>query len=222
MTAYGELTTAVEAVRNGAFDYLTKPFDAKVARRVLERALPAVGTAVRRGVANRRGRCLDHGGPLGPDAGSLQADRAGGGLGGVRPRAGREWDGQGTGRPGDPSLQPPSRAALRRRQCRLAQPDARRKRTVRPCPRRVSPAPINPARASWNKPTAARSSLTKWPIFRCRFRSSCFGRWSTARFCRSGPRSRSRSICGSFRRRTRTFAAAWPTGNSGTICIFGW
>jgi two-component system, NtrC family, nitrogen regulation response regulator GlnG len=39
MTAYGELTTAVEAVRNGAFDYLTKPFDVKVARHVLERAL---------------------------------------------------------------------------------------------------------------------------------------------------------------------------------------
>lgn len=39
MTAYGDLGTAVEAVRNGAFDYLTKPFDVKVADRVLDRAL---------------------------------------------------------------------------------------------------------------------------------------------------------------------------------------
>jgi two-component system nitrogen regulation response regulator GlnG len=39
MTAYGELSTAVEAVRNGAFDYLTKPFDLKVAQRVIERAM---------------------------------------------------------------------------------------------------------------------------------------------------------------------------------------
>jgi two-component system nitrogen regulation response regulator GlnG len=39
MTAYGELSTAVQAVRNGAFDYLTKPFDLDVAQRAIERAL---------------------------------------------------------------------------------------------------------------------------------------------------------------------------------------
>jgi two-component system, NtrC family, nitrogen regulation response regulator GlnG len=39
MTAYGELATAVAAVRNGAFDYLTKPFDLAVAQRAIERAV---------------------------------------------------------------------------------------------------------------------------------------------------------------------------------------
>jgi two-component system nitrogen regulation response regulator GlnG len=39
MTAYGELATAVAAVRNGAFDYLTKPFDLAVAQRAIESAL---------------------------------------------------------------------------------------------------------------------------------------------------------------------------------------
>jgi len=39
ITAYGELPTAVKAVRNGAFDYLTKPFDLAVAQRAIERAL---------------------------------------------------------------------------------------------------------------------------------------------------------------------------------------
>jgi two-component system, NtrC family, nitrogen regulation response regulator GlnG len=39
MTAYGELSTAVAAVRNGAFDYLTKPFDLAVAQRAIESAL---------------------------------------------------------------------------------------------------------------------------------------------------------------------------------------
>ena len=39
VTAYGELATAVEAVRNGAFDYLTKPFDLKVVQRAIARAL---------------------------------------------------------------------------------------------------------------------------------------------------------------------------------------
>ncbi len=39
VTAYGELGTAVTAVRNGAFDYLAKPFELKTAQRVIERAL---------------------------------------------------------------------------------------------------------------------------------------------------------------------------------------
>ena len=47
MTAYGELATAVAAVRNGAFDYLTKPFDLKVVQRAIERALRAAAPAAR-------------------------------------------------------------------------------------------------------------------------------------------------------------------------------
>ena len=39
ITAYGELDTAVAAVRNGALDYLTKPFDLAVVQRAIERAL---------------------------------------------------------------------------------------------------------------------------------------------------------------------------------------
>jgi DNA-binding NtrC family response regulator len=39
MTAFGDLATAVEAVRNGAFDYLVKPFELSVACRAIERAL---------------------------------------------------------------------------------------------------------------------------------------------------------------------------------------
>ena len=39
MTAYGDLQTAVAAVRNGAFEYLVKPFDLAKVQRALERAL---------------------------------------------------------------------------------------------------------------------------------------------------------------------------------------
>lgn len=39
MTAHGELETAVAAIRNGAFEYLTKPFDLTLAEKVLDRAL---------------------------------------------------------------------------------------------------------------------------------------------------------------------------------------
>ncbi len=41
ITAFGELTTAVRAVRFGAFDYLTKPFELKAAERAIARALEA-------------------------------------------------------------------------------------------------------------------------------------------------------------------------------------
>ncbi len=41
ITAYGDLATAVEAVRNGAFEYLVKPFDLSVAQRAIERAVEA-------------------------------------------------------------------------------------------------------------------------------------------------------------------------------------
>ena len=39
ITAFGNLETAVAAVRNGAFDYLTKPFDLEQAAAVMRRAL---------------------------------------------------------------------------------------------------------------------------------------------------------------------------------------
>lgn len=45
ITAYGELQTAVEAVRRGAFDYLVKPFDLQVAERAIGRALESSRTS---------------------------------------------------------------------------------------------------------------------------------------------------------------------------------
>ena len=42
VTAYGALSTAVTAVRNGAFDYLAKPFDLEAAQRAIQRALESV------------------------------------------------------------------------------------------------------------------------------------------------------------------------------------
>lgn len=44
ITAYGDLETAVEAVRRGAFEYLVKPFDLQIAERTIARALAAAQT----------------------------------------------------------------------------------------------------------------------------------------------------------------------------------
>ena len=54
MTAYGELSTAVTAVRNGAFDYLAKPFDLAVAQRAIESALKHNARPAERPSACRR------------------------------------------------------------------------------------------------------------------------------------------------------------------------
>ncbi len=48
MTAYGDLQTAVEAVRQGAFEYVVKPFDRESIRAVLRRALAQPAAASRR------------------------------------------------------------------------------------------------------------------------------------------------------------------------------
>jgi two-component system nitrogen regulation response regulator GlnG len=60
MTAHGDLQTAVEAVRQGAFDYIAKPFDLVQIERVLERALarpvaspPTSGEAQADGIVGR-------------------------------------------------------------------------------------------------------------------------------------------------------------------------
>lgn len=45
MTAFGNLETAVRAVQQGAYDYLTKPFHIEQAIEVLQRALDAAGLA---------------------------------------------------------------------------------------------------------------------------------------------------------------------------------
>lgn len=45
MTAFGDLQTAVTAVRQGAFEYLLKPFDRGAIREILRRALSAPGEA---------------------------------------------------------------------------------------------------------------------------------------------------------------------------------
>jgi len=52
MTAFGDLQTAVRAVRAGAFDYLVKPFDLERVSAVVVRALAAQGSGAGEGDAN--------------------------------------------------------------------------------------------------------------------------------------------------------------------------
>ncbi len=77
ITAFGDLATAVEAVRKGAFEYVVKPFDLAEIRAVIERALrvlPCDKKTASGGSARR------HVGRVAGDAGRVQEHCAGGEL----------------------------------------------------------------------------------------------------------------------------------------------
>ena len=120
ITAYGDLKTAVTAVREGAFEYLVKPFDLVKAEHVMNRALNAV-------VETRAGRWFlrkRRGTPRGEfaiDAGRVSPHR---------PRcitrfrsvvARREWHGKRTGCSCDSPVQSAQPTSFRRGQCCVAE-----------------------------------------------------------------------------------------------------
>jgi two-component system nitrogen regulation response regulator GlnG len=55
ITAFGDLTTAVDAIHQGAFEYVVKPFDVATIRAVIERALriePSESEATPKGISH--------------------------------------------------------------------------------------------------------------------------------------------------------------------------
>ena len=55
-TAYGDSERTIRAMRDGAFDYLTKPFDLPALLATVERARQAARAGARGGAAPRRRR----------------------------------------------------------------------------------------------------------------------------------------------------------------------
>ena len=134
VTAFGGSAAAIEAMRRGAYDYLTKPFDLDEVLLTLRRALrqralafevKALRAPDRRGAeASRagRGRRARADRPERRDARGLQGDRPGRGDRRAGPDRRRERHGQGAGRRGPA---PPLR--------RAAGPSSGS--TAAPCPR---------------------------------------------------------------------------------------
>ena len=131
ITAFGNLETAVTAVQNGAFDYLSKPFDLEQAATVIRRACHrqrSPGEGRGRGCHGRRRAAGRQPG----DARSLQADCPGRRqrLLGLDHR--RERHGEGACGSGDSSPLVACRSAVGADQSGFAQPDLGRERTVWP------------------------------------------------------------------------------------------
>ncbi len=81
VTAQGTIDSAVQAMRMGAYDYITKPIDTNRLRTILQNASALLGTRVELEVTRRK---LRDAGSLGSsgrffeeDAGALPADRDG-------------------------------------------------------------------------------------------------------------------------------------------------
>ena len=73
ISGFGTLETAIEAVRAGAFDYISKPFNIAEVKEAVSRALAHVGRAEDRAPQAARPAARAHRPHVG-DAGGLQAD----------------------------------------------------------------------------------------------------------------------------------------------------
>ena len=123
ISGFGTLQTAIDAVRAGAFDYISKPFNISEVKATVERALTDVATPDAR---TSLGRCAAAGPdrPHGRHAVGLQADRACGQRGRAGPHHRRQRHRQGAGRARHPRSRPAGAARLRADQLRRADRDA--------------------------------------------------------------------------------------------------
>ena len=100
ITAFGDLATAVEAVRNGAFEYLLKPFDLAAAQRAIQRGSGQPLSTAGDGRLSARNRARDPiVGPFGRDPRGVQTHCPGGPFRRLRSPARRKRHGQGAWRP---------------------------------------------------------------------------------------------------------------------------
>ena len=138
MTAFGSVETAVEAIRHGAFDYVSKPMNLDEIKSTVRRALTerdVSGVATRRRTADRR---FERRGRTKPgDGRGLPNPRPRRDLAQHRPDRGRKRHRQGADRRGAPSPQRPCERPLRRRRLRVPHRFAARVRALRLCPRRL-------------------------------------------------------------------------------------
>ena len=171
-TAFGDVSNAVDAMRKGASDFITKPIDFDVLLLAIERAfeqrvIRVEAENLKRQIRDRDGEGLQ--GLLGDeprDAEGLPRRAAGRGLEGDGPDHRRERNGKGRAREGDPRPQPAREGAVRVAPLRGDPGDAPRGRALRAREGRVhgsGQAARRPLRAGR---TAARSSSTRSAISR--------------------------------------------------------
>ena len=141
ITAFGSIDTAIRAVKLGAFDYITKPFEVDQLIAVGAEGAGRAGAALGGGAPARRGAAQlppgEHHRQVGADAGDVRDHPAARRLVDLRAHHRRVGDRQGAGRQGDPLQQPAAGAPLRGGQLRRHPRHAARERAVRLQARRL-------------------------------------------------------------------------------------
>ena len=167
LTAQGTVETAVEAIKEGAYDYLTKPIEPQRLKILLDKIVERQDTL--REVKVLRKQLREHG-TFGRMIGSsaqmrkvYQVDRAGGADRGVGADLGRVGHRQGAGGADDPPVEPARADAVRADQLRGDSRDAARERDLRSREGRVHRRRRIGARAASSWPIAARCSSTRSP-----------------------------------------------------------
>ena len=160
ITAHGNVETAVRALKAGAFDFISKPLDVKVLRKLVGSALKVPRADVTGGQAQLLGESAAHRAPA-PD------HRQGRPQPGAGAHHGRVGHRQGAGGPHDPRAGLPGRGALRAGQLRRHPQRTHGERVLRPPEGLVHRAPSATRPASSSPPRAARCSWTRSPTCRC-------------------------------------------------------
>ncbi len=165
LTAQGTVETAVEAMKEGAYDYLTKPVDIQRLKILLDKIVERLETM--REVKALRRQLREHG-AFGSLIGNspemrkiyqvIEQAAPTARVGADHRRVGHR---QGAGRADDPPAQPARDVSVRRHQLRGHSRDAARERDLRPRERARSPAPPIAGRAASSWPIAARCSSTR-------------------------------------------------------------
>ena len=184
ITGFGTVETAVEAMKLGAFDFITKPIPPEVVRLKVERALElrrerrARGAPRPRRGAARRGRArvplrrassadAQRCATCSPTVEKVAAERH------DRVHRRRDRHRQGAGRARDPRALEARERAVHQGQLRRADRDAARERAVRPREGRVHRRDQAEARPLRARRQAARCSSTRSATSARRCRSSC-------------------------------------------------
>ena len=128
ITAYASVESAIAAMKNGAFDYITKPFKNDevlvVVRNAMERRrLVHENRELRQNIQERYHKFGEHHRPEPADAAGVRPDHPGGAEPIDDPDQGRERHRQGARRAGDPRQLVARRPAVRRGQLRRPPPD---------------------------------------------------------------------------------------------------
>ena len=225
LTAFANIDRAIEAIREGAYDYLSKPFRMEEVELVVRRDAGSAAAGARECAVPPR-RCetataAEHGRPIAADAGGLQARGARGVARHHGAHRGRDGHRQGAGGARHPPRGP-------------ARPRARSSSSTAPrCPRRCSSrscsatsAARSPARVVAARPVRDggrrhAASSTRSASCRRRCRPSCCARCrsapSGASAATTDPRERARSS----RPRTAISGSAWRRARSARTSTIG-